>query len=218
VVFGWTAAFLNSYVNGQVVPSNGDASRVGLYTAWVSVVAAFGSLVVGRSGVTSRLSKISILMLGSLCFAGVAIPFLMAPNSSQWTWPLLGLVYTLHGLGRCTFEGTLKAVFADYFGRVDKEGAFANIVLQNGLASSIGYVLSFALTCDAPTRYCVLYRDGTLHDVVTFELLIVAAAILAVAGLSRASSLFRAELEAEGARSRGEPQTRPLVSDRRAHP
>jgi hypothetical protein len=217
VVFGWTAAFLNSYVNGQVVPSRGDASMVGLYTAWVSIVAAIGSLAVGRSCVTPRLSKTRILMLGSLCFAGVTVPFLMAPHPSQWNWPLLGLVYTLHGLGRCTFEGTLKAVFADYFGRTDKEGAFANIVLQNGLASSIGYVFSFALACDAPTRYCVSYRDGTLHDVLTFELLIVGAAIMAVAGLARASSLYRAEVEVEAedcATSSEASQTSPLVHDR----
>jgi hypothetical protein len=50
--------------------------------------------------------------------------------------------------------------------------------------------------------------------VLTFELLIVVAAFLAVAGLARASFLYRAEREADSAS--GTSQTRPLVgSDRR---
>ena len=40
---------------------------------------------------------------------------------------------------RATFEGTLKATFADYFS-YEKEGAFANIILQNGLSGAVGYV------------------------------------------------------------------------------
>ena len=49
------------------------------------------------------------------------------------------IVYSLHGVGRATFEGTLKATFADYF-PYEKEGAFANIILQNGLSGAIGYM------------------------------------------------------------------------------
>jgi hypothetical protein len=212
VLFGWTAAFLNSYVNGQVLPKAlGSDAPIGLYTSWVSVVAAAGSLGMGRSCVSSRLSKVSLLMAGSLCFAGVAIPFVLVPDAGRWSWKLLLLVYTCHGLGRATFESTLKAVFADYFGSLDKEAAFANIVLQNGVASSIGYALTVALVCDRPSLYCVEYRDGSIHDVLTFELLIVTTAMLAVMGLRRASELRRADREED---SDVAQQARPLVSGR----
>jgi hypothetical protein len=45
----------------------------------------------------------------------------------------------MQGIGRATFEGTLKATFADFFS-YEKEGAFANIILQNGLAGAVGYI------------------------------------------------------------------------------
>ena len=102
---------------------------------------------------------------------------------------LLVLIYTLHGTGRATFEGTLKATFADYFA-YEKEGAFANIILQNGLSSAIGYVLTFSLLCSERSTYCVEFRNGTLHDVLSFELLVVAASILAILGYWRASTLY----------------------------
>ena len=73
---------------------------------------------------------------------GVVLPFLIWPNAKDWGWSSLAMIYTLHGTGRATFEGTLKATFADYFA-YEKEGAFANIILQNGLSGAIGYVCTF---------------------------------------------------------------------------
>jgi len=106
-------------------------------------------------------------------------------------------VYSMHGTGRATFEGTLKATFADYFAN-EKEGAFANIILQNGLASSLGFILTFTLSCSGWKQenfgdYCVPYRDGSIHDVLSFELLIVLTAILAIFGYWRASRLREEE-------------------------
>lgn len=69
------------------------------------------------------------------------------------------------------------------------EGAFANIILQNGLSSAIGYILTFTLNCPKQGPYCVMYRDGTLHNVLTFELLVVVSAAIAVLGFWRASTL-----------------------------
>jgi MFS family permease len=101
------------------------------------------------------------------------------------------LVYSFQGIGRATFEGTLKAIFADYF-PYEKEGAFANIILQNGLSSSLGYLLSFSLTCsnNFNSRYCVQYRDGSFHNLFMFGIIVVMASILAVIGYWRASVLF----------------------------
>jgi hypothetical protein len=137
-VFGFAAAFLNSYVNGQVVPvalTDGD-KYIGVLSSWVSAVAAGMSLVFGRLGPT--VGKGPILIVGAVCFLGVVFPFVVQPDASQYGWGLLIMVYSLHGVGRATFEGTLKATFADYFA-YEKEGAFANIILQNGLSGAIGY-------------------------------------------------------------------------------
>jgi MFS family permease len=192
-MIGMNAVFLNSYVNGEVVRVvlNDDSSKyIGLLTAWLSAVAAVMSLVFGR--VTQTIGKGPILIFGALCFFAVVLPFLVVPNVERWGWFPLVVVYALHGTGRATFEGTLKATFADYF-PYEKEGAFANIILQNGLSSAIGYVLTFSLLCSEPTSYCVEYKDGKFHDVLTFELLVVASAAFAVLGFWRASSIHEAE-------------------------
>jgi MFS family permease len=142
-VFGFAASFLNSYVNGQVVPvalGDPDFKYIGVLTSWVSAVAAAMSLVFGRLG--SRIGKGPILILGALCFFGVVFPFVVQPDASKYGWAMLVVIYSLHGTGRATFEGTLKATFADYFSQ-EKEGAFANIILQNGLAGAIGYICEY---------------------------------------------------------------------------
>jgi MFS family permease len=166
---------------------------VGLLTAWLSGVAAFMSLVFGRAA--QKTGKGPVLIVGALCFLGVVVPFLLVPDIERWTWFPLVLVYTMHGTGRATFEGTLKATFADYFPG-EKEGAFANIILQNGLSSSIGYFLTFSLLCSEPSSYCVEYNDGKLHDVLTFEILVVVSAVVAIVGFWRASAIHNAETRA----------------------
>jgi len=154
-IFGLASSFLNSYVNAEVVPvvfsghnhDNDDAGgsrHIGVLTAWVSVVAAAMSLVFSNGRLSDKVGKGLILVVGTLCFLFVAVPFLFVPDVRGWNRTLLVAVYTSHGVGRATFEGTLKATFADYFPQ-EKEGAFANIILQNGLSSAIGYVLTFRL-------------------------------------------------------------------------
>lgn len=221
--FGFSGAFLNSYVNGEVVrvALNDDESKyVGILSAMVAVVAALCSLIFGR--ISQQVGKGPILILGSIAFFFVAFPFLVAPDiSTQWGWGRLIMVYMAQGVGkkylipplalsttylliiivlfildihagRATFESTLRATFGDYFS-YEKEGAFGNIILQNGLASTIGFFLSFYLTCGKKSSYCVEYNDGTLHEVLTFELLVVVTSILAIVGYLRASILFQSE-------------------------
>ena len=196
-VFGFTSAFLNSYVNGQVVPvalNDPDSKYIGILSSLVSAVAAGTSLIFGR--VSPITGKGPILILGAGCFFGVVFPFLVQPKATSYGWALLIVVYTLHGVGRATFEGTLKATFADYF-PYEREGAFANIILQNGLSGAIGYILTFNLLCDKPSRYCIEYKNGTLHDVLTFELIVVMCAVLAVLGYLRASLIHQSERHGE---------------------
>jgi hypothetical protein len=189
-VFGFAGAFLNSYVNGEVVRvalHDEDSKYVGILSGWLAAVAAMMSLVFSRIS-----SKGAVLVGGALCFFGVAFPFVVQPDAEKMGWGVLIMVYTLQGTGRATFESTLKATFADYFS-YEKEGAFANVILQNGLSSAVGYVLSFRLLCSKQSKYCIQYRDGSLHDVLSFEMLVCVTAILAIFGYWRSSSLNKAE-------------------------
>lgn len=190
--FGFTGAFLNSYVNGQVIAAalnDTDSHYVGVLSSITAVVAALVSLATGRIP-----QKGPLLIGGAVCFFFVAFPFLVQPDATLWSLQGLVAIYTLQGIGRATYESTLKATFADYFSS-DSVGAFGNMILQNGLAGSIGYILTFRLLCDNPSRYCVEYSDGTLHDVLTFVLVVCISGIIAVLGFWRASVLYKREQE-----------------------
>jgi hypothetical protein len=122
----------------------------------------------------------------------VALPFLLQPNLTAWTFPSLILVYSFEGVGRATFEGTLKATFADYFA-YEKEGAYANIILQNGLSSSVAYYLSFQMTCQSKSSYCIEYQDGSLHNLLGYGSLVVFISLAAIVGYWRSSYLYQRE-------------------------
>lgn len=221
-VFGFESSFLNAYINGQVVP----AQSVGIWMSWASGVAAMGSLVFGRwtaaaasesSAISSFLSnrKGWVLSAGAVSFVSVVLPFVLKPNTplSGWTsttssfssfWICL-FIYTLHGTGRATFEGTLKATFADFFPH-EKEGAFANIILQNGLTSSLGYFLTSHLSChNEDDAYCVSYKDGTHHHVGWMEVFVVSIGVLAIAGYWQAARMVRQQREEQERRGHGIP-------------
>jgi hypothetical protein len=57
--------------------------------------------------------------------------------------------------------------------------------------------VTFGLLCDTPSLYCVKYRNGTLHDVLTFELIVIFSAIIAILGYLRAHVLYKQEREQE---------------------
>lgn len=198
-VFGFTSAFLNSYINGEVVRTamQDDQSKfVGIFNALASCAAAFMSLVFGR--IAPHIGNGPVLIFGALCFFGVVFPFVLVPDTTKWTTAPLMLAYILHGSGRATFEGTLKATFADFFA-FEKEGAFANIILQNGLSGAIAYVLTFTLHCPEESRYCIRFQsDGKLHDILSFELIAMSAAVAAIAGFLRAAKLHHVECEGQG--------------------
>lgn len=143
--YGFASAFCNSYVNGEVAPvalDDPNSKWLGLLTSWGSAVAAMMSLIFGRG----TQDKGHVLIAGAVCFGLVGGLFVVVPAADDWGWPGLLLVYTFMGVGRATFEGTLKATFADYFA-YEKEGAFANIILQNGLSGSIGYICKWRMSC-----------------------------------------------------------------------
>ena len=57
--------------------------------------------------------------------------------------------------------------------------------------------MTIGLSCEEPSRYCIEYRNGTLHDVFTFEMIVVVSAIVAIFGFLRASAIFDTEQQQE---------------------
>lgn len=187
-------------VNGQVIriALHDYSSRyVGIFTATSSMVAAilswaFGALDwLSHSSVDSQdssfrgklyrcitffqPSKGRILSVGAISYLLIAFLFLMFPSYDSWNFGSLLLIYVLLGIGRSTYEGTLRAVFADFFPQ-EREGAFANIILSTGLASVLGFWLAgvspFAL-----------------------EVVTIASALLAIVGFWKANTLYISEQE-----------------------
>jgi MFS family permease len=194
MVFGFTWAFLNGFFNGEVVPivlNDADSKYLGLLTSGMATVASILSLVFAR--LTHYTGKVAILILGASSCLFIALMFLVQPAIETWTLTNVIVVYVMQGVGRATFEGTLKALFADYFA-YEKAAGYANIILWNGLSGAIGYVMTFSLLCSTQSTYCIEYKDGSLHNVITFELLIVVFSILAILGVWKASSIHQASL------------------------
>jgi len=72
----------------------------------------------------------------------------------------------------------------------EKEGAFGNIILQNGAFTSIGFVLSFYVPCTKRNTYCIDFKEGDVHNTLVLEIAIIAAAVFAIIGYLRASNLY----------------------------
>lgn len=53
--------------------------------------------------------------------------------------------------------------------------------------------VTFSLLCDEPSKYCIEYRNGSLHNVLTFELIVVCSAVIGVLGYVRAATIHRRE-------------------------
>lgn len=69
-------------------------------------------------------------------------------------------------VGRATFEGNLRAEFAVMFAE-EKEGA---------LVTTIGFVLTAGVRCREEGLYCMRCQDGTLHNVLLYEVLVLVLA------------------------------------------
>ena len=198
ILFGLSTSFASSILNGEIIQrvlSDPNSTYVGLYTAITSLVAAIASLVFGylqSSNGRMHCGKNGALTTGAASYLIISLLFLFLLT---WDRGALILVYTLLGIGRATYEGTLRAVFADYF-TAEKEGAFGIIILFTGTASTIGYILSVtgSLTCDKVSRYCLQYSDGTIHNVLVMELVTIVIAMIAVPSLWRAAWMFRSRI------------------------
>ena len=196
-VFAFSASFVESFVSGKVVAVALDDDKsyyVGILTSFTAGTAAVASVLFGY--LAQIYGNSIILCTGILSFFIIPSLFLVNPNLDEgWGLSSLIFIYTLQGIGRATFEGSLKAQFAILFSK-EREGAFANIIFQDGLASTIGFALAASLPCQKEGPYCIKYRDGTLHNILLYEELIIVTATIAIFCYFRALHLHRRELSA----------------------
>lgn len=139
VTFGLCAALLVCEATGRLVPMtfpNNTTVATSLLGAIIPLTAAL--LQVPFKMLSARAGKRSVMLLGILAF-GMLASFTLVFDEATLAHPLaLALAFVLQGVGRACYEGTNKALYADYFPH-DSEAAFANIVLAVGVASAIGY-------------------------------------------------------------------------------
>lgn len=147
LTFGFTAAFMNGYVNATYTKEQLGNQYVGFFASVTAVTAAVLSLVFGAAA--KRIgAKGPFLLLGSVCF--FAIPALVLSVSVDGWGAWLSVFYLLQGCGRAVYESINKGVFADYFPGELSEGAFANSMMQSGLSFAFGFFFSATLPQWAP--------------------------------------------------------------------
>ena len=189
IVFALATSFLISFINGEVLPlvlKDADSVYVGPFGSFTTVVAAIASVLFAR---LARLTgNRPVMALGCIAFLLTRLMFVALPDLTQWNWAGLLVVYGLQGIGRATFEGNLRAEFAVMFAR-DKEGAFANIVFWKGLFGAVGFLLTANLGCSKVSTYCIRYQDGSFHEVLVYELVVLVCAVLAIGGLYKVSRM-----------------------------
>ena len=141
MAFGVSASLLGVYVSGEVVSHSFPTSKVTVVGFMSAMVAAIAALLQVPAGVGAKKFGKPPFMLASLgAFVTLAVLCIACDIDTLGTWPVLVACYLMQGIGRAGYEGTNKAIYADFFPD-DSIPAFANIVLANGFMSSLTFFL-----------------------------------------------------------------------------
>jgi len=141
IAFGFAAAWLGGYVGREIFSKALNVGFLGFAGAGLSGIAAVLSKVTGS--VAERTGKGPILLLGSVAFVCLAVFSKWVGTPSEWGWGVL-IFYVFMGVGRGVYEGTNKAIFADFFPGDKSPGAFANVMAFGTGSSTIAFVLGAA--------------------------------------------------------------------------
>jgi hypothetical protein len=141
VAFGCCAALLGFLVSGvAIVDAFGTKSVeiVGLMSATTAATAAL--LQLPFAFIARYIGKPPLMLLGLTAFIALALICLCATTAQLGTWPFIVPCFLLQGIGRASYEGTNRAVYADFF-QEHAPAAFSNIVIANGIASALAYFI-----------------------------------------------------------------------------
>ena len=120
---------------------------VGAVSAVVVASAAMLALPLGRLG-RSLGTQRPVVALGGACFGLFAVATLIFSREALGRWAAAVALAVVFGTGRATWEGNFKSSVADDFHDNTATAAFANVTVQSGLASTLG----FFLNAHAPPR------------------------------------------------------------------
>ena len=120
ITFGLCAALLGYEVAGKVVkkafsPAN-TVSAAGCLSALVALVAA--ALQIPSKAVSARCGKPPVMLSGLGAFGALGALCLVLDEDQLAAYFPLVMCYVLQGIGRACFEGTNKALYADFFATV----------------------------------------------------------------------------------------------------
>lgn len=159
IAFGFVSSFVTLYVNGTTVSDSLGSENVGYLTSILVGAATLASVPLAEMNKATG-GPASVIVLGGSCWALFALCFLISPLRAQLTtWATLVPLYIVYGMGRATWEGQFKAVWADFFPN-DSKAAFANVIMQSGLSSSIGFFAFGHLsagTCGALALFFIVF-------------------------------------------------------------
>ena len=144
--FGFGASYLNGYFMSAVVAPSVGKDKIGYLSSVVVGSAALLALPLGALGKALG-RQAPVVALGACCFGTFAVANLALAPAALGSWPALVPLAVVFGCGRSTWETNFKATFADYFPHA-KEAAFANVQLQSGVASTIGFFVNPRITPD----------------------------------------------------------------------
>jgi hypothetical protein len=163
MTFGFCAGMLATSVTGAVLqPKFGDDWVLfgAMFVALPALVAAL--LQYPFKLAADRVGKLPVMMTGLLGFVAVSgvVYFLTEDcdakdptcSATLKTWGVLVPIYLLQGLGRACYEGTNKALIADFF-TTKAAAAFSNITIANGVASALLFFMNSvdAIRCHPKT-------------------------------------------------------------------
>eukprot|EP00931_Biecheleriopsis_adriatica_P038442 TRINITY_DN22020_c0_g1_i1.p1 TRINITY_DN22020_c0_g1~~TRINITY_DN22020_c0_g1_i1.p1 ORF type:complete len:462 (-),score=67.41 TRINITY_DN22020_c0_g1_i1:94-1278(-) len=135
LTFGFAAAWLNGYVNRNVLSTALSSGFIGIAGALQS---GLSSLLAGCFGMLStRFGKMAILALGSVSSLSLAVLSKFG-HPQQWGWGVL-IFYLFQGIARAVYESTNKSIFADFFPGEKRVGAFANVFVFSTGASTVAF-------------------------------------------------------------------------------
>jgi MFS family permease len=147
ISFGFSSGLMNVVVAGLVASPGGPGH------GWVGALTALGVLVAaavtGPCSVTEQRSPEGahrVLLLGAGCFLVIAVLLATIPVATLREWPVLLLLYAVHGAGRGAWEGSGKAAIAAFFpGSHARVVAYAGVYFASGAAGAVGFTLAAQL-------------------------------------------------------------------------
>jgi hypothetical protein len=85
-------------------------------------------------------TKWHVMICGCICFFIQGLALLLCSNDSISQWQLLVPLYMIHGIARCIFENTNKALMTDYFLTVrEREVSFTTIYFVSGISAAFAF-------------------------------------------------------------------------------